>query len=92
MGFDTRNSLQSTSGVNLLHCVIVIPIMSMLMVFGLFKCVTKGKCSSAAFARLRGVFSNNFYVRYNMETFVVYSICYLMSITETKFNSWLTAF
>ena len=76
----------------MLHCAIVIPIMFLLMVFGLLKCMTKRKCNSIAFTKLRSVFSNNFYVRYNMETFVVYSICYLMSVTETSFYNWMEAF
>ena len=62
------------------------------MIFGLVKCLTKKKCSSIAFTKLRSVFSNNFYVRYNMETFVVYSICYLMSVPQTSFYNWMKAF
>ena len=92
MGFNSINSLQSASGLNLLHCVIVVPILFLLMIFGLVKCLTKKKCSSIAFTKLRSVFSNNFYVRYNMETFVVYSICYLISVPQTSFYNWMKAF
>lgn len=89
MGFNSRNSLQTASGVNLLHCAIVAPVLLLLLIFGL--CKTKSKKCGSAFTKLRSVFMCNFYVRYNIETVLVYSICYLMAVSETTFYNWMTS-
>ena len=89
MGFASRNSLQTASGLNLLHCAFVAPVFLLLLIFGL--CKIKSRKCGFAFAKLKSVFFNNFYVRYNVETFIIYSICYLMAVTETSFYNWMTS-
>ena len=89
LGFTSKNYFLISSGVNLLHCLIVIPIFFALMILGLGK--WRWRAWSAPFDKLHSIFSNNFYVRYNLETYFVYSVCTITSVYEPTFYNWATS-
>ena len=62
----------------------------MLMVLSLSK-LRCNQCSERAFKKIRKIFHNNFYIRYNLETYVVYSVCYLMNMKDFSLKNWAVA-
>jgi hypothetical protein len=89
LGFESRNSFVTAAGVNLLHCCFVIPVVFLLIVFGL--CKFKYHLFSRPFQKLSSIFFNNFYVRYNLETYFIYCVAYLLAIKEVSFYNWATS-
>lgn len=89
LGFTSENSFTTASGVNLLHCCFVFPcfLVSLLLWLGRFRYASL----NVPFTKIRSVFYNNFYVRYNMETLLIYAVCYLLSLQEASVYNWATS-
>ena len=89
LGFESRNSFITAAGLNILHCCFVIPVLFLLLVFGL--CKFRFKLFSRPFDALSSIFFNNFYVRFNLETYFVYCVVYLLAIEQISFYNWATS-
>ena len=79
----------TASGLNLLHLVCISPIFLVLAILGI--CKLRWKWPNAIFRRIKSAFGFNYYVRYNVETFLVYAICTMMTSKSVKFDNWALA-
>jgi len=83
LGFSSRNSFETAFGLNFVHCLIVFPVGLLLIIFGV--CKLRFKWCSSAFVKLRAMFYNSFYIRYNLETYYVYAVCNMLKTQDISF-------
>ena len=73
----------------MLYYSAVIPAMLLMIIFGLSKTCFK-KCQSP-FTKIHTVFNYNFYVRFNLANYFVYTVCYMMAVKEVSFYNWASS-
>ena len=89
LGFTSRNSFVTASGLNLLHCLIALPVIILLICLGIAK--IRFKQLGHAFVKLRATFYNSFYIRYNLETYFVYTVCNMLAMQDSNFYNWASS-
>ena len=78
LGFGSYNAFETVAGLNVLHCIITLPAIVILVGTGLFK--ERRPIFKKIFYRLRDLLFNTFYIRYNLETYMMYLIANMLSV------------
>lgn len=78
LGFESNNAFTSASGLNLLHILIVVPVIVILIGSHLLK--LRFKACGHVFYRLRSMFCNAFYIRFGLETYLVYLVANMLTV------------
>ena len=89
LGFEARNSFTTVMGLNLLHCAIILPVMVVLIVS--YQAQRWIRSCRHVFFWLRDKFFNSFYIRFGLETYLVYSISNMLTIQRFSFYNWATS-
>lgn len=89
LGFEFRNSFTSACGLSLFHLSIAAPVIFLLIVF--FPGRVRFKVCGLMFTKLRALFYNSFYIRFNIETYLVYTICNLLTAQDIDFYNWASS-
>ena len=76
-------------GLNFLHTTVTLPSLVILLVAGIFR--ERRRIFKSVFYRLRGFIFNAFYIRFNLETFMMYAIANMLSAQHISFYNWATA-
>lgn len=86
LGFDSRNAFVTASGLNLLHLAIVLPVIAVLT--GSYLLKLRFRVCGNVFYRLRSMFYNSFYIRFGLETYLVYLVANMLTVADISFYNW----
>ena len=76
-------------GLNLLHCAIIVPVVIVLIVS--YQVLRWIRGCRHVFFGLRDKFFNSFYIRFGLETYMVYSITNMLTLQRFSFYNWATS-
>ena len=78
LGFESFNAFETVSGLNTLHCCVTFPVIFVLIGTGMFR--DRISICKKVFHGLRDMLFNTFYIRYNIETYMMYLIANFISV------------